>query len=56
MELSSLKRVFEAFRAIVFAQVRIAALNTIFAAFFLWVAIPLVGIQLPLVKTMVALT
>jgi predicted PurR-regulated permease PerM len=49
-------RLSEAFRAIVFAQVRIAALNAIFAAFYLWVALPIVGIHLPLVKTMVALT
>lgn len=46
----------DAFRAIVFAQVRIAALNTLFAAFYLWVALPIVGIHLPLVKALVALT
>ena len=49
-------RLAEAFRAVVFAQVRIAALNTLFAALYLGVALPLVGIHLPLVKTMVALT
>jgi predicted PurR-regulated permease PerM len=45
-----------AFHAIVFAQVRISLLNTIFAAVYLAVALPLCGIHLPLVKTMVAIT
>lgn len=49
-------RLSNAFRAVVFAQVRIAALNTLFTAFYLGVALPIVGIHLPLVKTMVALT
>jgi predicted PurR-regulated permease PerM len=49
-------RLSEAFRAIVFAQVRISALNTLFAALYLGVALQIVGIHLPLVKTMVALT
>ncbi|MBF0507979.1 MAG: AI-2E family transporter [Deltaproteobacteria bacterium] len=46
----------DAFRAIVFAQVRISALNTIFAWLYLGVALPLFGVHLPLVKTMVAIT
>lgn len=46
----------QAFRSVVFAQVRIAALNALFAAIYLGVLLPLFGIHLPLVKTMVAIT
>ncbi|HSC64913.1 MAG TPA: AI-2E family transporter [Caldimonas sp.] len=46
----------EAFRHIVFAQVRIAALNAALTALYLVVVLPLFGIQLPLVKTMIAVT
>jgi predicted PurR-regulated permease PerM len=46
----------DSFRAIVFAQARIAAINTFFTALFLTVALPLAGIHLPLVKTMIAVT
>lgn len=49
-------RLSNAFRSVVFAQVRIAALNTLFAALYLEVLLPLFGIRLPLVKTMVAIT
>ncbi len=45
-----------AFRQIVFAQVRIAGLNAIFTGLFLAVALPLAGVHLPLVKTMIAVT
>ncbi len=45
-----------AFRNIVFAQVKIAALNTIFTAIFLLVVLPLLGVHLPLAKTLVAIT
>jgi len=45
-----------AFEQIVFAQVRIAAINAAFTALFLFVALPLAGVRLPLAKTMVALT
>ncbi|MDB5765119.1 MAG: family transporter [Herminiimonas sp.] len=45
-----------AFQRIVFAQVRIAGLNTIFTAIFLFVALPLSGIRLPLSKSMVVIT
>ncbi|HEY8605851.1 MAG TPA: AI-2E family transporter [Noviherbaspirillum sp.] len=45
-----------AFRSIVFAQVRIAALNAIFTAIYLAVILPLAGIKLPLTKTMIAVT
>ena len=46
----------DAFRAIVFAQVRIAAVNTMLTALYLGVILPLFGIHLPLVKTMIAVT
>jgi len=45
-----------AFRHIVFAQVRIAALNAALTALYLVVVLPLLGIQLPLIKTMIAVT
>lgn len=45
-----------AFRQIVFAQVRIAAINAVFTALFLLVALPLAGINLPLSKSMIAIT
>jgi predicted PurR-regulated permease PerM len=46
----------DAFRRIIFAQVRISALNTVFTAVFLLVILPLFGVHLPLDKTLVALT
>jgi predicted PurR-regulated permease PerM len=46
----------KAFEQIVFAQVRIAAINAAFTALFLFVALPLAGVHLPLSKTMVAIT
>jgi predicted PurR-regulated permease PerM len=45
-----------AFRFVVFAQVRIAALNALFAAIYLGVLLPMFGIHLPLVKIMVTIT
>ena len=45
-----------AFRRIVFAQVRIAALNALFTATYLVVVLPMLGIHLPLTKTMIAIT
>jgi predicted PurR-regulated permease PerM len=45
-----------AFRRVVFAQVRISALNTVLTAIYLAGILPAVGIQLPLVKTMIAVT
>lgn len=50
------RRLAEAFRRIVFAQVRISALNTVFTAIYLLVLLPLLGVHLPLTKTMIALT
>ncbi|MGE5471762.1 MAG: AI-2E family transporter [Bacteroidota bacterium] len=49
-------RLADAFRRIVFAQVRISALNTLFTALYLVVALPLFGVHLPLTKTLVAVT
>ncbi|MDD4880377.1 MAG: AI-2E family transporter [Gallionellaceae bacterium] len=46
----------EAFRGIVFAQVRISLINTTFTAIYLAAVLPLFGVQLPLTKTMIALT
>ncbi len=45
-----------AFRRIVFAQVRIAAINATFTAIYLAVILPLMGVHLPLTKTMIAIT
>lgn len=45
-----------AFRRVVFAQVRISALNTTLTWLYLAVILPLCGVHLPLVKTMVVLT
>jgi len=44
------------FKRVVFAQVRISALNTVLTAIYLAGILPLLGIHLPLVKTMIALT
>src|SRR5262245_13765438 len=49
-------RVGEAFRRIVFAQVRISALNTALTAIYLVIVLPLCGVHLPLTKTMIAIT
>jgi predicted PurR-regulated permease PerM len=46
----------EAFRRIVFAQVRIAAVNAVLTALYLALILPLFGIHLPLVKTMIFIT
>jgi predicted PurR-regulated permease PerM len=49
-------RLSEAFRRIVFAQVRIAALNTGLTALYLVVILPLFGAHLPYTKTMIVVT
>ncbi len=46
----------DAFRRIVFAQVRIAALNAFFTWVYLGVALPLFDVHLPLTKTLVLVT
>ena len=49
-------RLGEAFRRVVFAQVRISAINTLFTAIYLVVALPLFSVSLPLTKTLIAVT
>ncbi len=49
-------RLAEAFRRIVFAQVRISAINTAFTGLYLAALLPLFGVHLPLTKTLIALT
>ena len=45
-----------AFRRVVFAQIRISALNTFLTSLYLFVLLPAFGVKLPLTKTMVAVT
>ncbi len=45
-----------AFRRVVFAQVQIALLNTLFTGIYLTVLLPLSGVDLPLKKTLIAVT
>jgi len=45
-----------AFRRVVFAQVRISLLNTLFTAVYLTLVLPLFGVDLPLRKTLIAVT
>jgi predicted PurR-regulated permease PerM len=49
-------RLADAFERVVFAQVRISGLNTIFTAVYLFLVLPLFGIELPLRKTLVVIT
>jgi predicted PurR-regulated permease PerM len=46
----------QAFRNIVFAQIKISLLNTTFTGIFLAVVMPLFGVHLPLTKTLIVLT
>jgi predicted PurR-regulated permease PerM len=50
------RRLNHAFRSIVFAQIRISAVNSILTALFLLVGLRLFGVRLPLAKTLVVLT
>ncbi|WP_267226119.1 AI-2E family transporter [Dyella silvae] len=50
------QRLAEAFHNIVFAQIKISAINTVFTAIFLLGVLPMLGIHLPLAKTLVVLT
>jgi predicted PurR-regulated permease PerM len=45
-----------AFRNIVFAQVRISAINALFTGVYLAIVLPLMGVHLPFTKTMIAIT
>jgi predicted PurR-regulated permease PerM len=46
----------EAFQRIVFAQVRISAINTVLTGLYLMAILPLAGIDLPLTKTLIVIT
>ncbi|MBS0457517.1 MAG: AI-2E family transporter [Proteobacteria bacterium] len=50
------RRLGRSFRDIVFAQGKIAAINTVFTMLFLLVAMPIAGLHLPLAKTLVIVT
>lgn len=50
------ERISDSFRRVVFAQFWIAGLNTTFTALYLIVALPLMGVELPLTKTLIAVT
>lgn len=45
-----------AFRRVVFSQIRISALNTLLTGIFLGIVMPIIGYELPLVKTMIVVT
>ncbi len=49
-------RLADSFRRVVFAQVRISALNTVLTGIYLMAVLPMFGINLPLTKTMVLIT
>jgi predicted PurR-regulated permease PerM len=49
-------RLGESFRRVVFAQLRISALNTLFTALYLAAALPLAGVHLPFTKTLITIT
>lgn len=44
-----------AFRGVVFAQVKISAINTVFTAIYLLVVLPVLGVHLPFSKALIAL-
>jgi predicted PurR-regulated permease PerM len=46
----------QAFRGVVFAQVKISAINTLLTAAYLAVVLPLLGVHLPFTKSMIAVT
>jgi len=49
-------RLGDAFRRVVFAQVRIAAINTVFTGIYLVVVLPLFGVHLPFAKSLILIT
>lgn len=49
-------RLAEAFRRVVFAQIRISALNAALTAIYLVIVLPAFGVQLPFTKTMIIVT
>jgi predicted PurR-regulated permease PerM len=50
------KTLAQAFRGVVFAQVKISAVNTVLTAIYLVVVLPLLGIHLPYAKALIAVT
>ena len=50
------RRVADAFRRVVFAQVKISLLNTFLTAIYLAVVLPLLGVHLQLTKTLIGVT
>ena len=50
------ERLGDAFRRVVFAQVRISLINTLFTAVYVALVLPLSGVHLPFAKTLVGLT
>jgi predicted PurR-regulated permease PerM len=50
------RRLAGAFRSIVFAQIKVSGTNAVFTAVYLAIALPLFGVHLPFVKTMIAVT
>lgn len=52
----AIRRFADAFHRVVFAQARIAAINAVLAALYLLLVLPLLGIHLPMAKTIVILT
>jgi predicted PurR-regulated permease PerM len=51
-----ISRFADAFRQIIFAQVKISAINTVFTGIFLAAILPAFGVHLPLTKTLIAIT
>jgi predicted PurR-regulated permease PerM len=51
-----MSRLSNVFRRIIFAQIRISAINTLLTAAFLLAGLPIFGVRLPLAKTLVVFT
>ncbi|MPW45499.1 AI-2E family transporter [Acinetobacter guerrae] len=54
--LQRLHVLYQAFKNVVFAQVKISLINTILSGLFIFIALPLLGMHLPFGKTLVILT
>ncbi|MES3020563.1 MAG: AI-2E family transporter [Pseudomonadota bacterium] len=54
--MARMRHLLDAFRNIVFAQVWISGINTILSGIFILVILPLMGVQLPLAKTLIIIT
>jgi predicted PurR-regulated permease PerM len=46
----------DSFRRVVFSQIRISAINTTLTGLYLWLVLPMFGVELPFLKTMIAIT